>query len=140
MDADDHGRFVASIDARGLRKDQNGSSEERGMTFCDWGATQLPVLIVSVGHQLSQDEALRRIQAAVAQAKTLHSDKIEDLREGWHGYVGTFQISARNQQASGTVTVNPSDVTVQTTLPFLALVFKPMIESGMRDELARIVA
>jgi hypothetical protein len=100
----------------------------------------MPNLIMSVGHRLSQDEALRRIRAAAAQAKTQHSDKIDDLREGWNGYVGAFQISARNQQVSGTVTVNPSDVTVQTTLPFLALVFKPTIESRMRDELTRILA
>jgi hypothetical protein len=100
----------------------------------------MPDLIVSVNHRLSQDEALRRIQAAVAQAKTQYSDKIEDLREGWNGYVGDFEISAQHQQVSGTVTVNPSDVTVQITLPFLALVFKPRIESGMREELMRILS
>jgi len=36
--------------------------------------------------------------------------------------------------------VNPSDVTVQITLPFLAMVFKPMIESSMQNELTRILA
>jgi hypothetical protein len=100
----------------------------------------MPDLIVSVSHRLSQDEALRRIQAAVAQAKTQYSDKIDDLREGWNGYVGALKISAQNQQASGMVMVNPSDVTVQVTLPFLALVFKSRIESMMRDELTRILA
>ena len=100
----------------------------------------MPGLIVSVSHRLSQDEALRRIQAAVAQATTQYSDKIEDLRGGWNGYVGAFQISAQNQQGSGMVAVNPSDVTVQITLPFLALVFKSRIESGMRNELMKILA
>jgi len=99
----------------------------------------MPDLIVSVSHRLSQDEALRRIQTAVAQAKIQYPDKIEDLREDWNDYVGTFQISANNQQVSGTVTVNPSDVTVQTTLPFLAMVFEPMIETSMRYELTRIL-
>ena len=100
----------------------------------------MPDLIVSVSHRLSQDEALRRIQDAVAQAKTQYSDKIEDLREGWNGYVGAFQISAQNQQVSGTVAVNPSDVTIQITLPFLALVFKSTIESGLREQLTKILA
>jgi hypothetical protein len=100
----------------------------------------MPDLIVSVSHQLSQDESLRRIQAAVAQAKSQYSDKITDLHEVWNGYAGAFQISAQNQQLSGTVTVNPSDVAVQITLPFLAMVFKPMIESGLRNELTRILA
>jgi hypothetical protein len=100
----------------------------------------MPDLIVSVSHRLSQDEALRRIQAAVAQAKSQHSDKITDLQEVWNGYDGAFEISAQNQQVSATVAVNPSDVTVQTTLPFLAMVFKPMIETSMRNELMRILA
>ena len=97
-------------------------------------------LIVSVSHRLPQDEALRRIQAMVARARTQYSDKINDLRESWNGYVGAFLVSAMNQQASGTVTVNPSEVTVRTTLPLLALGFKPMIESRIREILTRILA
>ena len=45
-----------------------------------------------------------------------------------------------SQQASGTVMVNPSDVTLETRLPFPALVFKSRIESIMWDELTRILA
>jgi hypothetical protein len=97
-------------------------------------------LIVFVSHRLSQDEALRRIQAVVAQAKVQYSEKINDLRESWNGYVGTFQISAQNQQVSGTVNVNPSDVTIQSTLPFVASLFKSGIESRLRDELTKILA
>jgi Putative polyhydroxyalkanoic acid system protein (PHA_gran_rgn) len=44
------------------------------------------------------------------------------------------------QKASGTVTVNPSDVAVQLTLPFAASLFKSKIESGIRDSLTRILA
>jgi Putative polyhydroxyalkanoic acid system protein (PHA_gran_rgn) len=99
----------------------------------------MPDLIVSVSHQLSQDEALRRIQAALAQAKAQFSDKIDELHEGWNGYVCAFQIFAQNQEVSGTVAVNPSDVTVETTLPFLASFFKTTIESRMRDELKRVL-
>jgi hypothetical protein len=100
----------------------------------------MPDLIVSVSHRLSQDEALRRIQAAVAQAKAQFSDKINELHVGWNGYFGAFKISAQNQEVSGTVAVNPSDVTLETTLPFLATFFKTTIESRMRDELTRILA
>ena len=97
-------------------------------------------LIVPVSHRLSQDEALRRIQAAVAQARAQYSDKIDDLQESWNGYFGAFQISALNQQVSGTVAVNPSDVTVRITLPFLLSVFKSRIEFGLRDVLTKILA
>jgi hypothetical protein len=100
----------------------------------------MPNLIVSVSHRLSQDEALQRIQAVIAQAKVQYSEKTNDLHESWNGYVGAFQISAQNQQVSGTVAVNPSDLTVEIVLPFFASMFKPMIESGLRDQLTRILA
>ena len=95
---------------------------------------------MSVTHRLSQDEALRRIRAAVAQAKAQYSDKINDLRDSWNGYVGTFEVSGMGQKASGTAAVNPSDVTIQITLPFAASLFKSKIESGIRDTLTRILA
>ena len=101
---------------------------------------EVPGLIVSVSHHLSQDEALRRIQAAVDQAKAQYSDKINDLRDTWKGYLGAFEVSGMGQKASGTVTVKPSDVTVQITLPLAASLFKSKIESGIRRELTRILA
>jgi hypothetical protein len=97
-------------------------------------------LIVSVSHQHSQDEALRRVQAAVDQAKPQHADNINDLRQSWNGYVGAFEVSGMGQKASGTVAVNPSDVAVQVALPFAASLFKSKIESGIRDTLTRIRA
>jgi hypothetical protein len=100
----------------------------------------MPGLTVSISHQLSQDEALRRLQAAVTQAKAQYSDKIDDLRQTWDGYVGTFSVSGMGQKASGTVAVNPSEVTVEITLPFAAVIFKPKIESGIRDALTRVLA
>ena len=100
----------------------------------------MPSLIVFVSHQLPQDEALRRIQAAVAHAKVQHSDKINDLRDSWSSYVGAFEVSGMGFKGSGMVSVNPSDVTVQTTIPLAALLFKSRIESGIRDALTRILA
>jgi len=96
----------------------------------------MPSLTVNVSHQLSQDEALRRIQAAVAQAKVQYADKINDLRDSWNGYVGDFEVSGKGQKASGTVAVNQSDVSVQIRLPLAALLFKSKIESGNRPGLS----
>ena len=100
----------------------------------------MPNIQVSVPHQLSQDEALKRIQRAIAQAKGQNSDKISDLNETWDGYVGTFSAKAMGYSATGTLTVNPSDVTVTTTLPFFASAFKSKIETALRDMLTRLLA
>ena len=99
----------------------------------------MPNLVVSINHSLPQDEALRRIQVTVEQVRTQYSDKIDDLQQSWNGYIGTLQFSARGYQARGTVTVNPSNVTVQTTLPFIASLFQSTIEATMRNELAKIL-
>jgi hypothetical protein len=100
----------------------------------------MPSLILSVSHRLSQDEALRRIKAVLAQAKVQYSGKISDLHESWNGYLGAFEASGMGQKGSGTIAVNPTDVTVQITLPFAVSLFKSKIESGIRDTLARILA
>jgi hypothetical protein len=75
-----------------------------------------------------------------SKAKVQYSDKINDLRQSWNGYVGEFEVSGMGQKASGTVAANRSDVTVEITLPLAALLFKSKIESGIRDTLTRVLA
>ena len=99
----------------------------------------MPDMIVTVSHQLSRDEALRRLQTVIAQTKAQYSDKFNDLNDTWNGYVGTFQISAQNQVVTGTLNVNQSDVKVQATLPFVTWFFKSEIESRLREELTKIL-
>ena len=100
----------------------------------------MPNLLVSVAHQLSQDEALQRVQRAIVQAKSQNSDKIGELKESWDGYVGKFRITVMGHSASGSLTVNPSEVTVEGTLPLIASPFRSTIEARVRDMLARLLA
>ena len=96
-------------------------------------------LSVSVPHRLSQYEALKRVQRSIAHFAAQHSDKAE-VQQSWTGYTGTFVVSNRGQQAPATITVNPSDVTVQATLPLLAIVEKSRIEDTIRDVLTKVLA
>jgi hypothetical protein len=100
----------------------------------------LPNLSVSIPHNLSQEEAQRRIQDAIAQAKVQYSGQINDLQENWSGNVGTFGGSAMGQTVSGTVTVNASDVVLDLTLPFAASFFKGKIEAGMREFTTKLLS
>jgi excisionase family DNA binding protein len=101
---------------------------------------EIPTVNVSVPYQISQDEALSRIQARIAQIKTQYSSKVSDLRENWSGNVGTFSGSARGFSVSGSLVVNPSVVTVELALPLIAFVYKGQIEAGIRNELTSLLA
>lgn len=100
----------------------------------------MPNLAIWVPHRLPQDEALNRIKQFIAQAKVQYSDRISDLQENWNGYVGVFSIAGSGVSASGTIIVNAGDVTVQSTLPLVAMMFKGKIESTVRDVLSRVLA
>jgi hypothetical protein len=100
----------------------------------------MPSIEVTVPHQLPRDEALKRVRGAIAQARVQNAEKVGDLKETWDGYEGAFSASAMGYSASGSVSVNASDVTVQSTLPPIALMFKGRIEGALRDMLTRLLA
>jgi hypothetical protein len=100
----------------------------------------MPKLHILIPHQLPRDKALKRIQQAIAGAKTQNSEKIRDLQERWDGYAGTFSGKAMGYSATGTLTVNPSDVVVESDLPIFASPFKSRIEAAITDMLTRLLA
>lgn len=100
----------------------------------------MPDLSVTVPYQIPQAEALRRIQAHVAQLKAQNADKISKLEESWDGYAGRFSASGMGQSASGNILVNPSEVIIEMTLPFAAMFFRGKIESAIRENLSRLLA
>jgi putative polyhydroxyalkanoic acid system protein len=97
-------------------------------------------IIVSVPYQIPQDQALSRIKAFVAGAKVKYADKVSGLQESWNGNVGTFSGSGSGFSVTGRVDVNPSVVGVELTVPFGAMLIKRRIESGISDELTRLLA
>jgi hypothetical protein len=97
-------------------------------------------LNIVIPHNLSEDEAVRRIKDAVTRAKAQGSGKIKDLEESWKGNVGTFSGSAMGHAASGTITVKASEIAVEMTLPFAATFFKGKIESSVREFAAKLLS
>jgi Putative polyhydroxyalkanoic acid system protein (PHA_gran_rgn) len=101
---------------------------------------EMPNVKVSVPYQIPQDEALTRIKARIEQIKAQYADTVSNLSENWNGYLGTFSGSARGFSLSGNLTVNPSLVTVEVALPFVAFPFKGQIESAIQTELTTLLA
>jgi hypothetical protein len=100
----------------------------------------MPSIKVAVPHKLTQDEALRRIKKAIADTKKQNADKVRDLSESWDGYVGNFSAAAMGQSLSGSVSVEPKEVIVETKVPLMFIAFKGKIESAARDMLSRLLA
>jgi putative polyhydroxyalkanoic acid system protein len=97
-------------------------------------------LSIAIPHNLSQEEATRRIKDAITKAKVQSSGKIKDLQESWNGNVGTFSGSAMGHAASGSITVKASEIVVDLALPFAATFFKGKIESGVREFAAKLLS
>jgi Putative polyhydroxyalkanoic acid system protein (PHA_gran_rgn) len=97
-------------------------------------------LNISVPHNLQQDEVLRRLQWFIANARTQYADRIQGFQEAWNGNTVVLRVAGMGQQVEGTITINPSDVTVQSRLPFMATMFRGRIENGIREQLGRLLA
>lgn len=95
---------------------------------------------MSVPHQLTQEEALKRIQNALGQLKKEHGDKVTNLTENWSGHTGEFSLTVMGFDISGKLTVTPSSVDVEAELPFAASLFKGKIKEligGKAEELLK---
>ena len=100
----------------------------------------MPGMSISMPHSLGQEEALRRLQAALEKAKARNEGKVTNLQETWSGNRLDYSFSTYGFNVKGDVTVEPSEVKLNGSLPFAAMMFKGKIEQTVRDELSRILA
>ena len=100
----------------------------------------MPSIEMSVPHQLSQPEAVQRIQSLLQNIKTQHSDKISNLKEEWNGNTGSFGFTAMGFNVSGLLTINESSVDLNGNLPFAATFFQGKIKSIIREQAEKVLA
>lgn len=100
----------------------------------------MPTINVSVPHKLPPGEAVKRIRELLSRATAEYSGQISNLQENWNATVGSYSASVRGFSVSGTLTVEASVVLVELTIPFAAMLFKGQIESGIRDQLTKVLS
>ncbi|MDD5152633.1 MAG: polyhydroxyalkanoic acid system family protein [Candidatus Pacebacteria bacterium] len=91
-------------------------------------------LNIVIAHQLSQEEALKRIKGLLGDVKVQYADKISNLQEEWEDNIGKFSFSAMGFSVSGTLTVRPNEVELDGNLPFAASFFKGKITSIITEK------
>ncbi|MBC7826791.1 MAG: polyhydroxyalkanoic acid system family protein [Chitinophagaceae bacterium] len=100
----------------------------------------MPSLEMSIPHNLSQQEAKRRIQELLPKMKSDYADQIKDLHEEWKDNTGKFSFSIMGFAVSGTLNVNESTVDLDGNLPFAATFFKGKIKSVIQEKAQEILA
>jgi putative polyhydroxyalkanoate system protein len=93
----------------------------------------------SIPHNLSRDEARRRLQDGIDRARHQHGFFLGGLTDRWDGDTMSFVLSAAGQSVSGQVFVEDHAVRLEATLPWmLAMLAGPLkrrIEQQGREAL-----
>lgn len=91
-------------------------------------------LFVSIPHRLGRDEARRRLQAGLANART-HFDHLFTVQEEtWSEDNLAFRLTALGQAIGGTIDVLDDCVNLQVTLPWLLAAIAEKIQPLIRKE------
>ena len=91
-------------------------------------------IFVSIPHHLGKDEAVRRLQSGVANARTHFGHLFTVQEETWSGNNLAFRISALGQVVGGTIDVFDDRVDLQVTLPWLLAKLAETIQPFIRRE------
>jgi hypothetical protein len=100
----------------------------------------MPKLAFNVPHQLSQDEATRRLKQRIADARQSYQQQVSGLEEKWSDGRLDFRFSTMGITVKGHVTSAEAEVRIHADLPLVALPLKGTIEKQVRAELTRLLA
>jgi hypothetical protein len=99
----------------------------------------MPKLAFNVSHQLSQDEATRRLKERVAAARQSYQHQVSGFEEKWSDSRLDFRFSTMGITVKGHVTSAEAEVRVHADLPLVALPFRGTIEKQVREELRKLL-
>jgi hypothetical protein len=92
-------------------------------------------LLVVIPHQLGRDEARRRLEGGVEQARTmLGRNKLTLADANWEGDRLTFAVGAMGQRVDGVIDVEPEQVRLEIKLPWLLHLFAEKAQKMLQKE------
>ncbi len=92
----------------------------------------MPKIELNIQHNLSQSEALSRIQRFLPELKVQHSEKISDLEESWSDNTVVFKFKISGFKVSGNLVAEEHQIIIRGDLPLFATMFSSTIESTIR--------
>ncbi|MEA2600142.1 MAG: hypothetical protein QOF89_1134 [Acidobacteriota bacterium] len=90
----------------------------------------MPRYTTTVAHELGKDEALARLRAVTAQART-----VSDLQGDWQAGTLDFSVTAQGLRIAARITVEDDRLTFDGTLPLIAMPFRSWIPRVLKKSL-----
>lgn len=100
----------------------------------------MPKVNMVIPHELSQDEARARMEHLLADVRAKYGHQVSDIREDWNGNSCDLGWKSMGMGMSTNIQVNPSDVTIDGTMPMAFMAFKGKIEQLVRDRVIQALA
>jgi hypothetical protein len=100
----------------------------------------MPKINLSVPHNLSQEEAKRRVSALIADSRTRFAGQVSNVAECWSGYADAFSFKAMGFCVNGKLDVQPAQVLLEIVLPLAAYPLKRRIETEIQAHAHQLLA
>lgn len=100
----------------------------------------MPNIRFSVPHNLSIEEASRRLKNAISDLKAQFGDKIQNLKESWNDNEGHYNFEVMGFRVSGDIVVKNDLAEFSGTFPFAGLPFKGKIESAAKQHITALLS
>jgi hypothetical protein len=99
----------------------------------------MPKFNVTVPHSLSTEEVTKRLDHFVEVLREKFQDRVSELQQKWEGNALDFRFKTYGIPVAGKIVVTDNALALDGDLPFTAIMFKGKIESGIREQLERLV-
>ncbi|MDR3198137.1 MAG: polyhydroxyalkanoic acid system family protein [Planctomycetaceae bacterium] len=101
----------------------------------------MPLVKITVPHQLGQEKATERLKQKHAEIKQQHTYTVTDLTETWidpHSMEFAFKVYGFS--LTGSIQSLVDSVMISVDLPVAAILMKHTIESQIRKELVQVLS
>jgi hypothetical protein len=91
-------------------------------------------LSVTIPHNLTQDEARRRIQLRISQLRSEFGHKVGGVQEQWTDNHLIFDVQALGQHVHGRMEVDPSTIHLEVDLPWMLALLGGRLQKEVQEE------
>jgi putative polyhydroxyalkanoate system protein len=94
----------------------------------------MPNLTVSIPHQLSREEAKRRVEELVANLQRQYGGMAGRVEQSWTGDTMNFAVSAMGMSVTGEILVADDVVRLDVALPFALAMLAGNVKQQIEEE------